>query len=410
MHMETTAFSRTFTKLVADTGRSTAWTAAGAVAVLGAWCWWAARAQVTLYAVSPEARVELDAATYPVQSPLLGRVVKTKLRVGEAVRRGEVLFEIDAIPDQLLLEQERVRARGLGPELARLRAQVEAEEAARAEEQRSARLSAEEAGSRIREAEAAAGYAEAELTRTRELNREGLTPVRDLEKAAAEAGRLSAAVTSLETAARRVPQEQATRDRERDVRLQRLHAEIAVLEAQLGTLKAGVERLDYEIERRRVRAPVDGRIGETAILRVGAVVEEGEKIASVVPSGRLLVAAQFPAKEASGRIRAGQQARLRLQGFPWAEFGSVAGDGRSRGTRGPRRKGPGRAVDWGSFGLPRASGTRDARHIGGRGRAYGSAVVGSPNRRPVADGKPMKRRIVVPEVIQTSAMDCGRLR
>jgi membrane fusion protein (multidrug efflux system) len=261
-----------------------------------------------LYEVSSEARVELDSATYPIQSPLLGRVVETRLRVGELVRRGEALVQIDAMPDQLQLRQERVRARGLEPELARLRSQAAAEESARAEEQRGALLSAEEAGNRIHEAETAAAYAEAELARIRKLRREGLSPERDQEKAEAEARKLGAAVTTWESAARRVPQEQATRDRERDVRLERLHSQVAALEAQRGTLNAGMERLGYEIERRLVRAPVDGRVGESAILRTGAVVKEGEKLASIVPAGRLLVTAQFPANAAFGRIRTGQEA------------------------------------------------------------------------------------------------------
>lgn len=322
--MTTTAFSLTFSRLLADRGRSTAWTLLGAVLVLGAWCWWATRAEVTLYEVSSAARVELDAATYPVQSPLLGRVVETRLRVGQTVRRGEVLVEIDAMPDRLQQREEEVRVRGLAPELASLRAQVAAEENARAEEQRTARVSAEEAANRIREAETMAKAAEVELTRTQALARESLAPRRDLDKAEAEARRLRAVVATLGSAARRVPQEQVTRDRERDVRLERLYSEIATLRAQQSTLRAGIERLGYEIERRRVRAPVDGRVGESAILRTGAVVQEGDKLASIVPDGRLLVAAQFPANAAFGRIRSGQAATLRLEGFPWAEFGSVA--------------------------------------------------------------------------------------
>ena len=125
-------------------------------------------------------------------------------------------------------------------------------------------------------------------------------------------------------AARRVPQEQTTRDRERDVRLERLRSEIATLEANQSAARAGVRRLGYEIERRRVRAPADGRIGECAILRPGAVLQQGEKLASIMPEGRLLVVAQFPAQAAFGRVRPGQPATLRLDGFPWAEFGSVA--------------------------------------------------------------------------------------
>jgi len=322
--MPGTAFSLTFSRLLADRGRSAARILLGAVLLLGAWCWWAAKVPVTLYEVSSTARVELDAATYPIQSPLLGRVVETSLRVGQVVRRGDVLVEIDAMPDRLQLQQEEVRAQGLTPELRRLRAQAAAEENARAEEQSTARLAAEEAANRIREAETMAKAAEVELARTQALVGENLAPRRDLDKAEAEVRRLRAAIATLESAARRVPQEQTTRDRERDVRLQRLHSEIATLEAEQNTVHAGIERLGYEIERRRVRAPVDGRIGESAILRAGAVVEEGEKLASIVPAGHLLVAAQFPANAAFGRIRAGQAATLRLEGFPWAEFGSVS--------------------------------------------------------------------------------------
>jgi multidrug resistance efflux pump len=322
--MTATAFPRTFNRLMADRGKLSAGILAGAALALGGWLWWASRAQVTLYEISSQARVELGEATYPVQSPLLGRVVAASLRVGQTVRRGDVLVEIDAMPDLLQLRQEQARTRGLEPELARLRSEAAAEENARAEETQSARLSAEEAASRVGEARAAAEYAEADLVRTGKLHEEGLAPARELERAAAEARRLRASVAALESAARRVPREQATRDRERDVRLARLARETAILEAQRTTLAAGIERAGYEIERRRVRAPIDGRVAESAILRVGAVVEEGEKLASIVPAGRLLVAAQFPAGAAFGRIRAGQPATLRLDGFPWAEFGSVS--------------------------------------------------------------------------------------
>ena len=314
----------TYSRLLADRGRSTARILLAALALVGTWSWLAARVQVTLYEVSSAARVELDAATYPIQAPLLGRVVEPRLRVGRVVRQGDVLVEIDAMPNRLQLRQEQVRAQGLAPELAGLRAQAAAEEIARAEEQSAARLSAEEAANRIREAETLARAAEAELARTRALVAEKIAPGRDLDRAEAEVSRMRAAVTTLESAARRVPREQATRDRERDVRLQRLYAGIAAREAERNTVQAGIERLGYEIERRLVRAPVDGRIGESATLRKGAVVQEGEKLASIVPDGRLLVTAQFPAYAAFGRIRMGQAATLRLDGFPWAEFGSVA--------------------------------------------------------------------------------------
>jgi multidrug resistance efflux pump len=161
------------------------------------------------------------------------------------------------------------------------------------------------------------------LKRIQDLHRKELVSHRDLEKAESEASMRRAAMAALETAARHIPQEQITRDGERQVRLERLQGEIAALESQQENLKAESKRLDYEIERRRIRAPVDGRIGEAASLRSGAVVDEGEKLGSVIPAGRLLVVAQYPAEAAFGRIRVGQKATLRLTGFPWAEYGTV---------------------------------------------------------------------------------------
>jgi membrane fusion protein (multidrug efflux system) len=201
---------------------------------------------------------------------------------------------------------------------------VAAEQSARGEEQRTAQLSLEEAAGRVREAEAASKYADAELSREQKMKEAGLVPPRDLERIDADARRLRAAFENTETASRRLPQEQATRDRERDVRIQRLYSEISALEEQRNTVNAGVQGLKYEVERRQIRAPIDGRIGECMTLRSGSVVEEAESLASIVPSGQLRVVAQFPAEAALGRVQSGQPATLRLDGYPWAEFGSVS--------------------------------------------------------------------------------------
>lgn len=326
MRFMTTRFSRTFSRLLADHGKAQAWTSLASLLVLGGWSWWATCAHITLYEVSSQARIELDSATYPIESPLAGRVVQTNLRVGQSVHAGEVLVAIDPVAEQLQLRQEQAEVKGLEPELTRLRAQVVAEERARQEERKAATINEQEAQHRVREAEATVKFDEAELGREQKLLHEGLAPERDVEKAEAELRRQRANVAALESAVARIAQEQSVRDRERDVRVARLNGEIAALEAQRNTLNTGIERSKYEIERRELRAVVDGYIGETAVLRSGAVVQAGERIASVIPSGRLVVAAQFPAQAAFGRIRTGQTARLRLAGFPWSEFGVVCAD------------------------------------------------------------------------------------
>ena len=52
-------------------------------------------------------------------------------------------------------------------------------------------------------------------------------------------------------------------------------------------------------------------------------VKAGDKLAAVVPAGSLKVVADFLPAVALGRVQAGQPARLRLDSFPWAQYGSL---------------------------------------------------------------------------------------
>ncbi|HLT40446.1 MAG TPA: HlyD family secretion protein, partial [Enhygromyxa sp.] len=52
----------------------------------------------------------------------------------------------------------------------------------------------------------------------------------------------------------------------------------------------------------------------------------GEPIATVIPPGELRIVAYFPARGAHGRIRAGQRATLRLDAYPWTQYGVVTGE------------------------------------------------------------------------------------
>ena len=94
----TTGFSRTLRSLRAD---GFGWPAAAiAVAVCFALAWggWCSIAQVTLYEVTESARLEVDRAITPVQSPI-ARVEKAYLTMGREVKAGDVLLELDTRPE-----------------------------------------------------------------------------------------------------------------------------------------------------------------------------------------------------------------------------------------------------------------------------------------------------------------------
>ena len=318
-----TAFARTLRSLNADrAGRSIAGVVV-ALGLAGAWAAWSLSAHVTLYEVSASARLEVDQAVTAIQAPLSGRVVATNLAIGREVAAGDVLVELDSEAERFELAQERARLEALGPQVRALREQSAAEEAARGQEKNAARAAAEQALSGVREAEAPVRFAENDQERMRQLRAEGLIPERDYQRGQADMQRARAAAESQRLAVSRLQQEQLTRESDREARLKSLATEIARMETQIPALEVSIARLTHEIDLRRVRAPISGRMGEAAVLRPGAVVREGERLAAIVPASKLAMIAQFAPSSALGRIRAGQPARLRLDGFPWAQYGTV---------------------------------------------------------------------------------------
>ena len=107
------------------------------------------------------------------------------------------------------------------------------------------------------------------------------------------------------------------------VRKEQLARELLDLEGQIHTGAATVERLRFSIEQRQIRAPIDGRVGQLSEIHPGEHVQAGDRLAAVVPNGQVKVVAYFPTSAALGRIRKGQSAQLRLDGFPWTQYGSL---------------------------------------------------------------------------------------
>jgi multidrug resistance efflux pump len=279
---------------------------------------------VALYAVSETARLEMSQAAHPVEAPVAGRVVATYMVLGQEVQGGDVLVELDAAAPQLHLEEEQARWRALAPQLEALQTAIAAEDQALREARHAGRVALDEARARHREAEVAVRAADEEAELFARLQARALPAQIDLLRANAEAQKRWAAADTLRLAVSRLDSDHRTQERDRHARLEGLRRDVTRLAGEMATAAATVERLAHEIERRRLRAPMAGRLGEVAELRLGLVVQEGDRLAAVVPCGDLQVVADFLPPAALGRIQPGQRARLRLEGFPWAQYGSLA--------------------------------------------------------------------------------------
>ena len=317
-------FAHTLRSLEAD--RVRAWLAALACTalLLLAWSAWFFFARLPVYVVSDSARLEVNQAVHPIQSPVAGQIRTIHLTLGADVAQGDVLIDLDAEAQRLQLQEEQTRLDTLAPQLARISGELIAQKQGRREAVEGAGSAGEEARARLREAEAAASQAREELTRAEKLHESGLVPEIEFLRTRSDFERRQALAATLRLDIDRQRSEQRASDSEQAVRAERLEREQAVLRGQLATEKAIVERLTHERDQRRVRAPIDGRVGEIAEVHAGEFVRAGDRLAAIVPSGQLKAIAYFPPSTALGRIRQGQAAHLRLDGFPWIQYGSIA--------------------------------------------------------------------------------------
>jgi membrane fusion protein (multidrug efflux system) len=121
----------------------------------------------------------------------------------------------------------------------------------------------------------------------------------------------------------RLEAERSYRDRSALARAAELARQIAELGADERVVDARLAAARVQVERREVRAPVNGRIGSIGAFQVGDVVNAGDLIATVVPNDEVHVVAQFQPALSAGQLSPGQSARVRLDGFSWMEYGML---------------------------------------------------------------------------------------
>lgn len=317
-----TGFPRTARTLTRESPVLATVTVVCAIVLLGAWGAWLVLARVSLTETSSSARLEVLRATHPVESSVAGRVVETRVVLDASIAQGDVLVRLDASVERLALDEARAKIAAVEPQLEALRAQADAER--HALDAYRAQLSADlaEARSRVHEAEITARAGRIEAERSERLFAENLVSDAERQRARTEAERQAAAESTARAHLEKLRRESSTGVEDRRSRIVSLDREVAGLASQLASLEAAIPGLEHAMEVRTIRAPAAGRIGETANVRVGQVLAEGAHLATIVATGDLRVVASFP-PTAIGRATRGQRARVRLDAFPWTEYGAL---------------------------------------------------------------------------------------
>jgi multidrug resistance efflux pump len=298
-------------------------TAVGGVVLLAGWVTWFVAARVSVYEVSRTARVEAETASYEVDAPVAGRIVRTDLLLGRTVRPGDVLLELDSERFRLQREAELTQLRVLAPQIEALRRELTEEGRAMRGEGEVAASAAEEERARKRATEAMAQLKNDEHSQLETLRAREAASALETARTAVEAQQQQAETDAHTAALGRLGSEKGLRAATRRGNIAKLEQELARLDGDRQVAEAQARLLEQEISLRLVRAPIGGRLESVVDLRPGSVVDAGGRLAIVVPVSGLRAVAFYDPATSVGRVRPGERARLRLLGFPWTKYGSV---------------------------------------------------------------------------------------
>lgn len=316
------AFSRSLRSVESSGRRRGAWIALALVLVVAGWSVWLARADVPVYASSTDARLVVDRALYPLEAPVAGRVVAVHVALEQVVAAGDAVVELDAADQRAALAEENVRRATLDERLVLTEREIAARERALTDATAADEAARREGALQLERLGLAVKIAEEEARRLETLGESGASKL-TISKARSEAEQARVTRSVQEVTLERVALDQRRVASEREALLASLRRTRAELVGARDLSSAAITRLEHDIELRTVRAASAGEIGELARLAPGSFVQAGQRLGVVLARGSLGVEARFVPSDALGRVRVGQHGELRLDAFPWTQYGGL---------------------------------------------------------------------------------------
>jgi multidrug efflux system membrane fusion protein len=255
----------------------------GVVVSLAAFAGMIVLAALTIWRIDARPRTDdayLQADVVHLAPEVSGRIIELKVRDNQAVRRGEVLFRIDAVPFQLRVDQAQATVRGLEAKLGLTADQVAAQTS-----------TADTANRGIATAEAQLTLASSTLARMQPLLPSGYVTAEQVDQAR----------TAKRTAEIALQQAQ----------LQALSARQAISNTkpaaeELAAARAALAMAERDLRLTLVRSPCDGRI--TALdIAAGEFAVTGKPLFTIIDTEKWYAIGNFRETDLM-RIKPGQRA------------------------------------------------------------------------------------------------------
>lgn len=233
----------------------------------------------------------IEAHVIQISPQIAERVERVLVNDNQMVKKGDLLVELDAQNEIVLLETAKANLASSEAKLAQARAQFDATNADLAQ-----------ARADIEEAKANADNAAKDLTRNSELKKSGAIAQREYDTSQMQALSSKAAFDS---------KRQSALSAESTVKVRA--AEVKAAEAQVVQARAMLDAARLRLSYTKINAPASGRITRKNV-EPGSYVQTGNALLAVVPP-EVWVVANFKETQLD-RMRPGQPVDVRIDAYP----------------------------------------------------------------------------------------------
>ncbi|MFE0014461.1 HlyD family type I secretion periplasmic adaptor subunit [Mesorhizobium sp. NPDC059054] len=107
--------------------------------------------------------------------------------------------------------------------------------------------------------------------------------------------------------------------------LDKATTELTDTERDIGALRQDLAKAELFERASTLKAPVAGRVQQVEVSTFGEVVQTGQRLMVVVPDGTALEVEAMLLNKDKGFVREGQDARIKLEAFPFTRYGTLNG-------------------------------------------------------------------------------------
>ncbi|WP_448603957.1 HlyD family type I secretion periplasmic adaptor subunit [Thermoleptolyngbya sp.] len=317
--------------------------------IFAAWAWFGKVQDISQGTgqLVPQGRV------YKVQPAGQGEIVRLLVKEGDQVKAGQVVAELDgrlleaevhrlqqslsAYRLQLIQSQELLHRTALEAEMRQAIAQSQAQSQSAALTE--AQVAAATQQELLKQTETDQAASEARLTRLRPLVNVGAIAqeqlfeveqsLRDRQRSQIQSeGDLQRAIANAKRYQAEFAQQQAEVQRshlEKQQRLQQIQVGISELEASIQETQNLLSAAQTQLQSKILTAPITGTVLALHIDNVGEVAQPGQTIAEIAPIDAPLVLSTVIPNDRAGLIQLGMAAQIKIDAFPYQEYGVLSG-------------------------------------------------------------------------------------